>query len=70
MVDSRRTFGRLTFTAGDRPISVISQDAWNALPPDRQNELSQSVVRALDWLSDDQDTAKPIGIHWDTWRTH
>jgi TRAP-type C4-dicarboxylate transport system substrate-binding protein len=49
---------------------VISQDAWNALPPDRQNELSQSVVRALDWLSDDQDTAKPIGIHWDTWRTH
>jgi hypothetical protein len=49
-------------------VHVMSQDAWDALPKDRKDDLRQGLIQALTYLSDDRDSPSQTGINWDTWR--
>ncbi len=49
-------------------VFVVSEDAYDALPDERKDEIQQQLMHALDSLSDEPGLRTPRGVSWNTWR--
>lgn len=52
----------------EETVFVISDDAYEALPHERKEQIQQQLTRSLDWLSDEPSPPTQSGINWNTWR--